>query len=257
MKLRRLTGVEWGLSSDSLAEIYRGVFMSIMLYAAGPWGDLVNSIISRKLLSQQRMALVMLTKAYRTTSTPALQVLAAQLPLDLMVKLRYYMYKVRIKEPFETGQVTFTGVEDDNEIFGSLKHEIHCEWQTRWSIETKGKQTKTFFNNINDRLARSWLKPDSYTSQFMTGHGNFKAKLHELGLTGDAACLCGVPESAEHVLKKCGRYTEERKELLLELEERGHEGWPEGNAALVQDNVIFGKFKKCCGEILKMKEHQG
>lgn len=143
MKLRRVAGIEWGITSDALTEIYRAVFLSVMLYAAGAWGDLVNATIRRHLVSQQRTALIMLTKAYRTVSTPALQVLAAQLPLDLMVKLRYHMYKVRIKEPFKMNQVTYTGDEDGNETIKSLRNEIHSGWQDRWSTETKGRQTRT------------------------------------------------------------------------------------------------------------------
>lgn len=104
-------------------------------------------------------------------------------------------------------------------------------------------------------MGKTWLKSNSFTSQFITGHGNFSEKLYGLGLQNDVSCLCGAPETAEHVLKECVRYNEERNELLLELRERGYVNWPEDNAALVQDEKIYNKFTKCCKEILKKKEN--
>lgn len=61
-----------------------------------------------------------------------------------------------------------------------------------------------------------------YTTQFVSGHGNFKVKLRGFNLVSSDRCVyCGVPEIAQHVLMECKFFEEERvqkdwhKEALL------------------------------------------
>jgi len=61
------------------------------------------------------------------------------------------------------------------------------------------------------------LKMDHYTSQMLTGHGDFKAKLYSFKLVDSPTCECvlGGSETVAHVLLKCKR-TEEQRSVLKE-----------------------------------------
>ena len=71
-----------------------GVANAIMLYAAPVWFE-VRKVkkYKDKLLSAQRKSLIKMTSAYRTTSTPALQVVASEPPLDLLAQERYVLFQ--------------------------------------------------------------------------------------------------------------------------------------------------------------------
>lgn len=52
---------------------------------------------------------------------------------------------------------------------------ILAEWQNRWDATPKGEWTKITIPDIKTRYILP-LKMDHYTSQILTGHGNFIAK---------------------------------------------------------------------------------
>lgn len=62
---------------------YDSIFLPMITFAVGAWGDLVGVRQKDSLLTTQRFMLIRVTKVYRTTSTEALQVTAGILPLDL------------------------------------------------------------------------------------------------------------------------------------------------------------------------------
>lgn len=107
MKLRSVVKTNWGLNYKTLKNLYKTVFVPITLYAVGAWGDLLTNTLAAKLERQQRPALIILTRTYRTISTDALQVTARKMPLNITAKIHYYKYKVRKKEPFIWKVVTF------------------------------------------------------------------------------------------------------------------------------------------------------
>ena len=58
---------------------------------------------------------------------------------------------------------------------------------------------------------------DHYTTQFITGHGDFNQKLHSMKIKPSPSCQCGDPEdSAQHVLFECPLYNVQR--LVLDSE---------------------------------------
>lgn len=96
--------------------------------------------------------------------------------------------------------------------------------------------------------------PDYYSTQFLSGHGDFAQKLNTLGLTENSRCECGEEETSEHVLKYCIRYKMERGEIMEEIHRRGRtdlkEEW------LVEDQKIYIKFTSFCRRVLKKKEEE-
>ena len=79
----RLAKSTWGLRFPVLRLYYKSIFLAMATYAAGAWGDKVDSHGVRSLNSAQRQVLLRVTKAYRTTSTVGLQVLAGVRALDI------------------------------------------------------------------------------------------------------------------------------------------------------------------------------
>lgn len=82
----------WGLQFPMLHLYYCSIFLPTLTYAVGAWSDLVGVRQKNSLFSIQRFMLIRLTKAYRTTSTEALQISASILPLDFELVKRRAIY---------------------------------------------------------------------------------------------------------------------------------------------------------------------
>ncbi|GBO41478.1 hypothetical protein AVEN_82684-1 [Araneus ventricosus] len=75
--------------------IYKGALELFMLYGYGAWGHRLSLKKVRDMLnSVQRRPLVKITRAYRTTSTAALQVVSGVLPLDLKAQQVYAKFRL-------------------------------------------------------------------------------------------------------------------------------------------------------------------
>ncbi|GBP24850.1 Retrovirus-related Pol polyprotein from type-1 retrotransposable element R1 4 [Eumeta japonica] len=165
----------------SLLSIYRGTFLAIVTYAAGCWYTRARlHVVRSALLRTQRPALTLLTKAYRTTSTAALSVLAGVLPADLDVTL--------------AGRVDSERINLTRAEVGALRRrvreEVMDDWQKRWDEETNGRELFRYFPSVSVRVSLEWVEPDYETSQLLTGHGCFRKRLHELGLNEASECMC-------------------------------------------------------------------
>lgn len=79
----------------------------------------------------------------------------------------------------------------------------------RVAASTKGRETYHYFPQVTDHLELRNKYWDHYTTQFVSGLGNFKAKLRGLWLGKDPSCAhCGihVSETAWHVLAEFPNY---------------------------------------------------
>lgn len=83
------TRANWGLKFSCLKVLYERVFIPMVLYAAGAWGDKVGTTLGKTLNRYQRIALLRMARAYRTASTEALQVLTESIPLDLLLQEKH------------------------------------------------------------------------------------------------------------------------------------------------------------------------
>ncbi|KAF0751258.1 Reverse transcriptase domain-containing protein [Aphis craccivora] len=78
-------------------------------------------------------------------------------------------------------------------------------------------------------VARRYLLPlklDHYTSQMLTGHGDFQAQLYSFRLVNSPNCSCSIggAETVAHVLLKFRRTQAHREALKATLYEEGV-GW--------------------------------
>ena len=181
----RLCDRSWGLNYRARRLAYVSIYVAVVAYAARVWAHRVTSAtVSRILLAGQRGPILLMTSAMRTSSTDCLPVLAGVLPIDLAVLRRAAMTCLWKKTSFDLGGAYTVPVLSDEE-FGDpekrtlarkkIDQEVFKIWQRRWRNGTKGRQTYGFFPNVEDRMKRQWLAPDRWTSQFITGHGRFKA----------------------------------------------------------------------------------
>lgn len=127
-----------------------------------------------------------MTKAYRTASTEALQVLAGTLPLDLELEARTAVERLRLEEKEGIGSRR-TSEAGQVEALANARH----QWQARWSVSTKERWTERWFQSIEIRLQRPWVKSNYYVSQLITGHADFRASLHGISLSDTLECECG------------------------------------------------------------------
>nr|XP_042908353.1 uncharacterized protein LOC122271389 [Parasteatoda tepidariorum] len=82
--IRRVARATWGLRPQLLKRIYLQASERIILYAASVWYRNTRRI-NEKLNSIQRIPLLTITKAYATTSTEAIQILAGVMPIGLKI----------------------------------------------------------------------------------------------------------------------------------------------------------------------------
>lgn len=71
-----ICGLKWGVNHKAMSTIYRGTLVPIITYAVHAWLDNTGVKTKQCLIRANRCALIRVTKAYRTASTVALEVLA-------------------------------------------------------------------------------------------------------------------------------------------------------------------------------------
>ncbi|KAK2578372.1 hypothetical protein KPH14_000835 [Odynerus spinipes] len=217
--LARVAKSNWGLGHKAMSILYKGLFVPITTYAAAGWADLLKESHRRKLASVQRHALLRVTKAYRTVSTDAISVIAGVLPIDLAITERALQYKIRRSINFEFEGLAFqeneaaTGSRTRSLLRARLREAILRIWQRRWLSSSKGRTTFEFFDDVQTRLRSNWVRLDTYVVQFLSGHGNFRAKLRAFNLVENELCQCGEEQTSGHLLFHCENYTNSRSDL--------------------------------------------
>ena len=228
----------WGLSFECLRTIYKSVFIPTIMYAIGAWGDCITKSHDRVLLTAQKHALMRVSRAYRTVSVEALQVICGEVPLDVLAKEMYYKYKVRKKEAFTYEAFTFDPEMKPDRAKQQLKKISMRLWQERWDESPKGRTTYEYFPNVSKRMKLRKLEVNHYVTQFLTGHENFKQKLRTFNLVENETCECGGQESSKHILEDCCLYNKQRAELKNESIRQGR-GWPVLPEELTLDEKMY------------------
>lgn len=245
MKLRRISTTEWGLRSPALRLLYRGVYVAQVSYAASVWEHrLQNALIISVLKRSQRIPLLALSGAYRTVASDALPVLAGALPIDLEIR------EVLTKKCLTRGRpATHHGIElipggavSLPGLLRVMRERTLREWQERWDRSNTGRWTYSFFPSVKLRMEGAYITKDHYVTQLLSGHGEFRGRLHSLALSPHPNCACGdTNQTAEHILWHCEIMTDAREEMLDGLQVVTRPVW---NADLVSNKVNFECLRK-------------
>jgi len=240
-RLRHMTSANWGMSRISAMTIYRAVFLPRITYAAEIWEKACHMKKAIQALgSTQRDPLLAITSSYKTASTNCLTAVAGVLPLDLEVRRVSLARKLKAKE--------IKIEEHDDEV-----SELMEIWQTRYDATDKGEWTKYMIPNLTQRCALP-LVMDHYTTQFLTGHGDFKSKLFSFKLVQSPNCECGNgAETVRHVLLTCRRNEAHRDRLRRTIIEEG-EAWPPRSGAFLSTRRAYEALRTFSEKSLKNRE---
>lgn len=173
---------------------------SILLYGAEVWGARMSKECWRKRLgSVQRRGALRVSCAYRTVSEPAVLVIAGVVPVGLLALERKAIYERK----GEIGRARATKEERERTM---------TRWQESWSNETRGRWTARLIPLIEPWVGRAHGEISFYITQFLSGHGCFRAYLHKMGRAESPECqYCGAGiDDAEHTLLDCERWAERR-----------------------------------------------
>lgn len=96
-KIRFISRATWGLRPEILKHMYLQGTERIITYGASVWFSKKVRIV-KKLLSVQRIPLLTISRAYRTTSTEALQILTGIKPIDLKIIDEIVVKKIQRRE---------------------------------------------------------------------------------------------------------------------------------------------------------------
>lgn len=242
-RMRGVFGSGWGMKRENASVLYKCVFIPRVLYGVQFWHQATTTHKEKVTLSViQRKSLLGITSAYRTAATESLLVIAGVFPLDLEVSLQNAIIEAR----------SLPEDRRDNHIDNKRKSLV-AQWQTRWDSSTKGRWTHRLIPDINKRL-NTPLWTNHYIVQFLTGHGDFRAKLHQFSLVEDPTCECGAAnETPQHIIFDCSRLNEPRSRLELAVLRSGHL-WPCEPETLLSSRALYAAFDRYAEEALELKK---
>ncbi|KAL7295029.1 hypothetical protein TKK_0011632 [Trichogramma kaykai] len=253
-RLTVICKARWGITCSNIRTLYNGVYLPSVLYAIEAWNPLLRQETARKMSSSQRSPLLRMSKGYATVSTDARQVICGAMPLDLEAHKRYYRSQIKSNTAFTFGLIQYNEGDDKKQAYTRLDSELLNMWQAKWHASTKGDTTYEYFPDVKIRMQKQWMELDYFSTQFLTGHGDFGLRLKKFGIKEDDRCECGQSETAEHVLRDCDLYEQERNVALRELSLEGVTTGVRNTQELTKTKKIFDIFKKLCKGILTKKE---
>ena len=119
---------------NSENNIHRTTVYTVLCYTVAGWAHRLNTHHIRKIKSAQRQALIVITRAYRTTSTNTLAVLAAELPIYLALKEKVQRYNLRKSTEVAISNLRHDPLEQelDERSREELRNEIRAEVLRMW-----------------------------------------------------------------------------------------------------------------------------
>lgn len=85
---------------------------------------------------------------------------------------------------------------------GILKDKLQNEWQERCVRSNTGEWTRKMFPTITARAKAEHLVHTFEITQFLTGHGFFKAYLHRFHLISCPRCPCGIDQTLDNLVRR-------------------------------------------------------
>ena len=181
------------------------VVSSILLYAAPVWADaLENTINKKKIGAAYRISVLRTCCAYRTISNEAACVIAGMIPIEILAKEIQRLY-----------DRTYLTGESPARRRQFARAETVAEWQEKWDESEKGRWTHKIIWDIRKWIERPHGEVGFDLTQFLSGHGGYRAYLYRFGRDDSPYCpqCANIPEDAEHVFFHCPRFETQRATL--------------------------------------------
>lgn len=167
-----------GGPGDGARRLLAGVARARLLYAAPVWqGCIASARNAERLRQAQRSGALRISRAYRTVSTEAVEVLASWEPADLLLAARGAQYAAK------------TAGADKTVARAAARVRLMEDWQCRWSAGTKGAWTRRLIPVIRPWIERSHGASNHWWTQVLTGHGCFMSYLARIGKARSGDCL--------------------------------------------------------------------
>jgi hypothetical protein len=126
-------------------------------------------------------------------------------------------------------------------------------WQKQWDSSTKGRATKEFFPNVQERLNTKLIVTSQFTA-FVSGHGLTRSYLHRFRRIESPDCPCGGgSQTTDRLLFHCVSLQEDRERLIGNIARL--DSWPVSKRQLESKhikefirftrNIDFTKFLTC------------
>lgn len=240
MALARLMANVGGPRS-SRRRLLMSAVQSVLLYGAEIWAHALDKEMYRIRLGRvQRLAALRVASAYRTVSEPAILVIAGVIPIALLARERQAIFRRKAEANTET-------------VKAEERARTLQKWQEEWDGEMRGRWTKRLIGQVAPWLERRKGEVDYYLTQFLTGHGYFRAYLFRMGKVGSAECIyCpGMHDDAEHTFFICDRWARERQELV---QEAGLFSPDTVVGRMLEDKAVWDRFSHYAQIILRRKK---
>ena len=244
--IKRIAAERWGIKRHILNVLYGAVALPIVKHGAVLWYDAAQKVmVRRSLLALQRALLLLVTKACRTTSTVAMQVIAGAEPMDLVIVEE--ALRKRIKRNENTIWEEYEYRAKDTEQFQQtlniemerIRSYILDKWQGMWQDEIHGRNTYNFLPEVTFAIQnKKWFILNRFATYLITGYGPINSTLHNRGILEISNCpMCGEEnETTDHIIFDCVAYQSKRWIGMEEYRNRKDE--------LIRNEQMFLKFNE-------------
>lgn len=196
-----------GGPKSSRRRLLMSAVQATLLYGSEVWAGALSKEKYRKRLAQvQRRAALRVASAYRTVSEPAVLIIAGVIPIALLAGERQAIYRRREEA-------------DKKKVRQEERASTLASWQESWNEEERGRWTARLIGLLKPWIERRHGEIDYYLTQFLSGHGYFRAYLHKMGKTATSECLycIGATDDAHHTFFVCDRWARRRRDLEDEI----------------------------------------
>ena len=254
--IKRIAAERWGIKRHVVNALYGAVVLPIVKYGAMLWCDAVTKVmVKRCIMALQRAMLLIITKACRTTSTAAMQVIAGAEPLDLDI-IEDVLVR-RVKRNLNTTWEEYTYTEKEMDLFQeTLSTEIERirvyildKWQRRWQEECHSRETYNFIPKMTFALRnKKWFVPNRFVTYLITGYGPINGTLYKRGISDRRDCpICGEEEeTVDHIIFNCVGYQDERWNGMVEFRRDKKELIRNEQMIIKFNNFAYSVFEQRC-----------
>lgn len=155
----KLAKATWGLRYPTMRLYYGSIFVPTIAYVVGAWGDRVGSRTERQILSIQCFMLLRVNKAYRTVSNEALQIIAGLLPLNIELRQRRRIYRLKKRGVRVFDHLNVQHCPSRAAAIRLIKQDSLARWEQRWASSNQAHITHDFFPSVIARLDMPWIRP--------------------------------------------------------------------------------------------------